>query len=239
MARHRRIVGHFLAKVRIGGSQLENFLQDVASPEESLVATCLHHLSSTSSTAVILLTADPTLSNIALANGVRVATAATIRQRLLGEDVKEPAPAVVRETEEMAALARTALGEVLEAVLVAELQEVHGAQLWRQVVGLGAEDRCGHVSYYWLPRPPYWELGALARQFLRHHTAAILPAFPRTASRLRRVVDRLLGPDEGGGLVGAVREVVEVAAARGWDWRDTRKLGEGVEEERGEEAGRE
>ena len=104
------------------------------------MATCLHHLSSTSTT-VILLTADPTLSNVALANGIRVATAATIRLRLLGEDAKEPAPAVVRETEEMVALARTALRELLEAVLVAELQEVHGAQLWRQVVGLGAEDR--------------------------------------------------------------------------------------------------
>lgn len=74
----------------------------------------------------------------------------------------------------------------------------------------------GSPPYSWLPRPPYWELGEVARQLLRHYTAAILPAFPRAAPRLRRVVARLAElQGSGRTLVRAVREVVEVAGARG------------------------
>ena len=76
-------------------------------------------------------------------------------------------------------LARGAVRNLLEVVLMEEFKEAYGEPLWRQVVAVPPA-----------PTSPHWDLDTLMRLYKKHHIAVFSLAFPPSGRELEKSLDR-------------------------------------------------
>merc|ERR1712013_411531 len=169
--------------------------------EAVILATCLDL--QLKYPATILLTEDDRLGVQARNLNVAVAKCSDIKERLRGGQIDVEALVDQPDDGLVGVEAKLLLRDLLEAVLVQELKQAHGGQLWRQSAAVKpSENR------------PFWNLETLLMLYARHHPTLLCPAFPDTSHCLLKVLEkdrrRIKEEKVAGSLIGDIEELIEV-----------------------------
>ena len=162
--------------------------KECSGPEDKILATCL--FLQKEDIQVYLLTDDNNLAKKAIANRVKKAGSSNIREVLTGqvEDTSElDTPSLTtddapgKDPEDLFSDTKSLLRDVLETVLVKELQDVYGKDLWRKIPSVNPS-----------PSPPYWSLDSLFQLYCGRQDSGMFDIiFPEYGHNLKDSVEKL------------------------------------------------